>query len=194
MSVHDYFKESKVDLKGLSKYFDDLKSEARVAEARSLTAKEQAALFDAAKGFKPLTIDDFVPPSHQAFKPVIHYGKNSLPLFSIFEKRFCRPDNDHNKKELWGYNEQAMKFFTGPGYFIARQHNGEEVVIDYYEVPSRKPESWPTILPNSAKLSRFVYFHTRDYMRGVSKHVSIGKASKNDKPMNNWFVLCREEI
>lgn len=192
MSVHDFFKGTNVDLKGLSAYLDGLKNETRIAEARSITAKEQALLFDAADGFMPLTLDFYVPKGTPPLKEIRHFGHNSLPVFTIFEKRFCRPDDD-KLKQCWGYNEQAMKFFTGPGYFIAKQHTDKEVVIDYFDVPPRKPESWPKILPNSARLSRFVYFHTRDYMRGVSRNVSIGRAKRDEKPMPNWFVLCRGE-
>jgi hypothetical protein len=74
---------------------------------------------------------------------------------------------------------------------VARQASGAEVVIDYCEVPARKPAEWPPVLPNSARLSRFIYYRTRDYMRGVSQHVTIGRATRDGKPMDNWFVLCR---
>ena len=33
---------------------------------------------------------------------------------------------------------------------------------------------------------------TRDFMRRVSAHVSIGKAYKDEKPMPAYFALCRE--
>jgi hypothetical protein len=38
----------------------------------------------------------------------------------------------------------------------------------------------------------FVYNNTRDFMRRVSQHVSIGTAYKGDKALGAWFVLCRE--
>lgn len=193
MNVHDCFKNGKVDVKGLSGHLDALDSTARVREARSLSGREQAALFEAAKGFRPLTIEDFVSRKTKPMQQVIHCGRNSMPLFSTFEKRFCRPDAADKTDELWGYNEQMMKTFTGPGYFITRQADAGEVVIDYFSVPPRAPEGWPEILPNSARLSRFVYYQTRDYMRGVSGHVSIGRATRNGKPMDNWFVLCRQD-
>ncbi|MGH7857262.1 MAG: hypothetical protein ACREQY_08000 [Candidatus Binatia bacterium] len=190
MLVHGFFAGGRVDLEGLSRFLDDLSPGARVLEARSLTPKEQAMLFDAAAGFRPLTLDDFVAPAVAPLREVIHYGRNSLPVFRIFEKRFCRPDAA-GARELWGYNEQAFKAFTGPGYFVARQENEREVMIDYCEVPPSKPDGWPTILPNSARLSRFIYYRTRDLMRGVSRHVTIGRATREGKPMDNWFVLCR---
>lgn len=192
MSIHDHFGANTIDLESLARYFDELSADARVREARDLSAAEQARLFEAAAGFRRMTLDDFVPSGKPPLAPVIHYGRNSLPLFRIFEKRFCRPDGDAVAGELWGYNEQSMKTLTGPGYFVARQASELEVVIDYCEIPPRKPESWPAILPNSARLSRFIYHRTRDFMRGVSRHVSIGRATREGKPMDNWFVLCRE--
>jgi hypothetical protein len=41
-----------------------------------------------------------------------------------------------------------------------------------------------------ARLSRFICTG-RDFMRGVSQHVTIGRATREGKPMDNWFVLCR---
>ena len=72
-----------------------------------------------------------------------------------------------------------------------------EVLIDYCEVPSDKPagkpDGWPDVRPNSAGLSRFIYNRTKDTMRGVSSHVSIGRAARDGKVMDNWFVLCRRD-
>ena len=193
MSVHDFFSGSRVYLEGLSNYLDNLDTSIRISEARSLTGREQALLFAHAAGFRPLALEDFVPQSLSSLHQVIHHGRNSLPVFTIFEKRFCRPDKEGPRDVLWGYNEQPLKTITGPGYFVARQASELEVVIDYRETPPRKPKDWPTILPNSARLSRFIYYQTQDYVRGVSKHVSIGRASRHGRPMDNWFVLCRDD-
>lgn len=179
-----------LDLDAIGAHFDGLSASARLEAARSLDARQQARLFEAAQG-RRVRVADFVPESTASMTPVIHYGRNSLPTFKIFEKRFCRPTD--GATELWGYNHQAMSLFTGPGYFVARDDGPDEVVIDYWVVPKGPPPvGWPTILPNSARLSRFVYYHTRDYMRRVSQHVTIGRARRNDKVMDNWFVLCRE--
>lgn len=191
MSVHDFFANQQVDVAGLSRYLDGLSGAARVQESGDLSAKEQARLFEAAKGFKPTKLLDFVPSTKAALEEVIHYGRNSLPLFSTFQKRFCKP-SDPALHELWGYNEQAMRLFTGPGYFVAREIEHDEVLIDYLLAPPSKPAAWPEILPNSARLSRFVYYRTQDTMRGVSHHVSIGRAARDGKWMDNWFVLCRD--
>lgn len=196
MSVHDFFSAGAVDVKGLGRYLDELPDATRIRAARELDAKEQARLFDAAKGVRPITLADFVPADLPAMRQVIHHGRNTLPTFKMFQKRFCRPEAAGGAAgtELWGYNEQAMRWATGPGYFIARAAPGDEVVIDYHDVPTgTPPPTWPKILPNSKRLSRFVYYQTRDFMRGVSKHVSIGRASRNEAQMDNWFVLCRED-
>jgi len=191
MSIHDFFAGDRVDLPALASWLDGLSNTARVQSARELSAKEQAQLYEAAKGFRPLTIADFVPPGTSPLAQVIHFGRNSLPMFKIFEKRFCRPPNG-NKTELWGYNEQSMSWATGPGYFVCYDIDDGQVLIDYLKTPPGKPDTWPAIKPNSAGLSRFVYYRTQDTMRGVSNHVSIGRASRDGKPMDNWFVLCRD--
>lgn len=193
MSVHEFFRQGRVDLRGLSGYLDRLDARTRVREARGMTAREQALLFEAADGFRPLTFSHFVPDDVPPLRQVIHCGRNSLPLFQIFEKRFCRAAGEYACPPLWGYNEQPLKLFTGPGYFTVRQANQKEVVIDYCEIPPHKPPEWPEILPNSARLSRFIYYRTRDFMRGVSEHVAIGRATRNGKNLNNWFVLCRQD-
>lgn len=193
MSLHDFFTGGKVQREALAEHLDQLDPGARVQAARSLTARQQALLFDAAKGFRPLRLEHFVPQTVHPLHQVIHYGRNSLPVFRIFEKRFCRPAGSDGEAELWGYNEQSLKPLTGPGYFVVRQADEDEVVIDYCRTPPGKPDAWPRILPNSARLSRFIYNGTQDFMRGVSRHVAIGRATRAGKPMNNWFVLCRED-
>lgn len=189
MSIHDYFRTIELDLDALCAYLDSLDERLRITESRSLSRREQARLFEAAAGFRRLTLEHFVPPGAPPLAPVVHHGRNSLPVFRYFEKRFCRPDEPG--EALWGYNEQLWRPLTGPGYFVARPADDFEVVIDYEELPPRRPEAWPPILPNSARLSRFIYYRTRDRMRGVSAHVSIGRASRAGKAMDNWFVLCR---
>lgn len=189
--ILQYFaKPDAVDLEGLRAYLDGLDHNARVEACRQLGGREQARLFEAAQGFKPLTLDDFVPPGTDPLVEVIHYGRNTLPAFNNFQKRFCRPENKQG--ELWGYNEQSMKWAVGPGYFITRQSDPQEVVIDYIDVPPGKVGTWPEIKPNSAGLSRLVYDQMQDYMRGVSSHVTIGRASKKGKNMDAWFVLTRD--
>ena len=191
MTIHKFLSRVSPDLAALADFLDHLAPPARLRQVRSLGAREQANLFDAAAGFRPVHLTDFVPAGTPPFHEVIHHGRNSLPTFRFFEKRFCLPEA--RTDELWGYNEWTFRALTGPGYFIARQASEFEVAIDYYEVPPARPASWPPILPNSARLSRFIYYQTRDFMRGVSRHVTIGRATREGKAVDNWFVLCRAD-
>ncbi len=132
-----------------------------------------------------------MPASKAPLEEVVHFGRNSMPLFSTFQKRFCRPGDEH-APELWGYNEQPMRLFTGPGYFVAREIEHDEVLIDYTALPAGRAPSWPELSPNHARLGRFIYDGTQDAMRGVSHHVSVGRAARAGKWLDNWFVLCRD--
>lgn len=191
-AIQQFFaKPDSIDLQGLAAYLDGLDHAARVEATQQLGGKQQARLFEAAKGFRAITLDDFVPKAVAPMQEVIHHGRNTLLAFNYFQKRFCRPEG--KDAELWGYNEQSMKWAVGPGYFVTKVSGPGEVVIDYYEIPPGKPDSWPQILPNSARLGRFVYHHMQDFMRGVSKNVTIGRAARNGKDMDAWFVLCRQD-
>jgi len=192
MEMHKILAEKSINPKRLCEYLDGLDNQARIAEVATMTAAEQARLFEAVKGFMPLNLDYYAPAAGKPLQEVIHHGKNSLPFFSRFQKRFCLPDRKTAVDQRWGYNHQPLSLITGPGYFVCKNSEAGEVLVDYYEVPPNKPESWPPILDNSARLSRFIYYHTRDYLRGVSKNVSIGRATRNGQLMKNWFVLCRE--
>jgi hypothetical protein len=122
---------------------------------------------------------------------VVHDGTNTLPVFRRFQKRFCRPVSGEG---LYGYNEGSTRRFIGPGYFVALPAEGGGVVVDYFQVPSGTvPGGWPRVVPNSQGLQRFVFHQTRDYLRRVSAHVSVGAAYKKDRPLDHYFVLCRRD-
>ncbi len=188
-----------LDVGALTEALNKMSHEERTDAVLALTAKQQAVLFDAVKDRMVLRVQDMVADGKTLSHPVIHHGKNSLLLFTTFQKRFCRPGPDNGAtepEELWGYNEQVMKPVTGPGYFLAHNYGDNEVVIDYTAVPptnAKLPSGWPKILPNSAKLSRFIYNGTKDYLRRVSEHVTIGRAARAGKDMDNWFVLVRQD-
>ena len=96
---------------------------------------------------------------------------------------------------VFGYNEGATRKLIGPGYFVAEYDEVRmEVGVNYYRVPPEDtslPEGWPEIKPNEEGLQRFVFSTMVDYLRVVSKHVSIGRAYKANKEQNNYFLLCR---
>jgi hypothetical protein len=186
--------DTHLDLPRLGKDLDEVGHEARLWSIYQWTRHDMATVWEAAKGLHPLTLDDYVPPSAAPHVEVIHHGKNSLPAHNFFQKRFCKPKAT-TEPMLVGYNEQSWAAITGPGYFVARPSSeAGEVDIDYTMLPQEKPGSWPTIVPNSARLGRFVYAGMVDVMHGISSHVSIGRARKKHGWMDAWFVLVREDL
>jgi hypothetical protein len=174
----------------IADYLDALPEPERIDAVRSLDGAHQAKLWRLVDGFAELSLDDIVPASTPTLAPVRHYGRNSMPLFKIFEKRFYRSSEGG---QLAGANFQTMSPVTGPGYFVL-EHDPKrhEVLVDYRALPRSKPSDWPQIVDNGAGISRFVYGFMVDTLRRVSKHVTIGRAARNGKPMSAWFILCRE--
>jgi hypothetical protein len=195
-SVLELVRDEPIDIDALELAFEEIAHDERVDAIRHFGSDIQRRLFDCAEG-RSMTIDDVVPPDVPATTEVIHEGQNTLPVFSAFQKRFCRPDSeaieDRSRDVLWGYNEQALRLVTGPGYFVAYDDESTgEVCIDYREIPAGRPEGWPEIILNERRLGRFVYAGTVDRLRRVSEHVSIGRAYvDDDEAMDNWFVLVR---
>ncbi len=192
-TLKDLTSGSAIDLSAITAHLDGLDSAARIAEIHTLGRTSQSALFEAASGYRKMTLEDIVPASVPDNTEVVHHGQNTLPAFSHFAKVMFRPDSGP-KGELWGYNRNSafLETVVGPGYFVALQHVVPgEVLVDYLRLPPRGLPSWPPILPNTARLSRFVYNGTQDILRGVSNHVSIGRATKGGRPMDAWFILCR---
>jgi len=183
----------------ISALLDGLTAPQRLTQLRQLGRDQQRALYQKASG----TIDL----AHLAGDAgprveVIHDGVNTLPVAPLlrrFQKRFCRPSGP-GVGELFGYNEGPLRRVIGPGYFVAsspadapgRALGG--VMVDYYRVPEGAVvDGWPRIVPNRKGLQRFVYDQTRDFLRRVSTHVSIGAAFKHDQPLDHYFVLSRRD-
>ncbi len=175
--------------------------EERVNALFALDRSGQRALFKMAETSAPLTLDDFVPNDRAPGDPVRHRGRNTLPFTArhkLFKKCFCRPDD--GTARLFGYNDAPSRGLVGPGYFVAlpTAENPEcaarvAIVVDYFQVPDGKvADGWPAILPNSKGLQRFVYHRTRDFMRRVSRLVTIGSAFRSEKALDHYFVLVRE--
>ena len=180
----------------LSKFLDELDETTRTRVVRGLVRRDQQALYGKVEGFAPLGLVDLVPPARSDLEEVRHLGRNSLPAFKIFEKRFCRlPGNRPDAPEtLAGYNFQAMSPVTVPGYFVALDDTKtREVLVDYHLLPDQKPSDWPPIRSNERGLSRFVYGFMIDRLRRVSKHVTIGSAARNGRDLGSYFVLNRAD-
>ena len=178
-----------LDLDAIAEWLNTAPAAARLSAVRSVSGQVQGRLFEATQGRPGLTLSSIVPEEKASLQEVIHQGRNSLPMFNVFQKRFARTKDGDT---LVGYNEQSMRWATGPGYFMAREEKGE-IAIDYRTLPSCKVDSWPEILSQSARLGRLVYYGMVDMLRPVSSHVTIGRAWKGGKVTNNYFLLCRED-
>lgn len=181
---------------------DGLDPKARVVAIRSLGRREQRRLYERVDGFAPLRLTDMVPERTAALVGVRHFGRNTLPAFTLFEKRFYRAAgvDAAAPASLWGYNFQPTGIVgrvTGPGYFgVVEDPNLAELLVDYRQVPppdaAARPPGWPAVQSNERGLARFVYGFMVDTLRRVSEHVSIGSAARNGRDLGSWFILCRE--
>jgi len=192
-AVTEALKATPLDIDALGAALNALDGDdSRVTAVRSIGGRDQAKIWAAAAG-RSTSLEDIVPSSVAPATEVIHAGKNSLPVFTNFEKRFCRvADNDD---VLYGYNEGATRPLIGPGCFLARHFaDRDEVGVDYYQVPpddAALPEGWPRPVANEKGIQVLLYAKMIDYLRKVSDHVTIGRAVKKGKETGNYFLLCR---
>ncbi len=199
MSLASLIDDPAADIGAVGRYLDGLDARARSTEVRELGRDRQRMLFEKAAQAAPLDLDFFVGAAGARVE-VIHEGRNTLPLpgrLRLFQKRFARPEGDGAR--LFGYNEGPTRSVVGPGFFVAVPTAGRPhweargaVVVDYFQVPDGPlPDGWPPVVANDWRWQRFVYHETRDFMRRVSMHVSIGAAFKRERPLDHYFVLCR---
>jgi len=191
----------KLSIGVIAAYLDGLGHDARVAELARTTRDEQRRLYEKAGASAPLTLDHFLPPNVGPLEPVVHHGRNTLPVprkHRFFSKTMSRPED--GTPRAFGYNDSPSKDWIGPGYFVLEATAGNPEweargawVVNYLTFPDGPvPEDWPRVRPNTEGLQRFVYHGTLDFMRRVSEHVSIGAAYRGDKPLDHYFTLCRE--
>ncbi|MDX2009620.1 MAG: hypothetical protein SFW67_05500 [Myxococcaceae bacterium] len=185
--------DAAVTPRALAEHLDAVPAAQRLAETLALDASHQARLFDVVQGARRFTLDDLAPATTPPLVGVRHEGRNSLLAFTRFAKVFAVPDEAPKvASERWGFNATSglVTVTVGPGYFVAVQQ-GDEVLVDYTRLPPRPLDGAPRVLGNDERLSYFVYNRTRDVVRGVSAHVSIGRAWRGERQLDNWFVLCR---
>lgn len=186
----------------IARFLDGLDHAGRLAQVVGSPRSMQRTLFALAGDAPPLRLEDFVPASVPAGRPVVHHGWNSLPL-PAFGRGFKKPMVRHaaHPDRLFGYNDSPFTPIIGPGYFL---HTGTAhepswparggTVIDYHQIPDHEvPPGWPRVVPNSRGLQFFVYNKTRDFMRRVSAHLTIGAAFRGDKQLGAYFMLLRED-
>ena len=196
MPLRTMIHDPDVGIASLARLLEAMTWSARRVALRGLSRRDQRRLYEKAAAAAPLAIDAFAPRD----EPVVHVGRNTLPLpppFRDFEKHFARPREGGDR--AYGFNEGTSRPLLGPGYFVARPIDPSEawwsrgsVVVDYYVVPDTAvPAVWPRVVPNTRGLQRFVYHHTRDFMRDVGAGVTIGSAYKGETALDHYFVLLR---
>ena len=187
--------ETPLRMKELASLLDGATHDERVRWVHATSRADQRRLWQAAEGFLPLALADLVPPQRADGETVRHFGKNTLPAFTHFEKRFCRPAGQDAQRPtaLYGFNFQSLAWLTGPGYYVAHADPVlPEVLIDYRELPPAAPVGWPPLRRNEVGAARFVYGFMVDRLRRVSEHVTIGSAARNGRDLGSWFLLTRE--
>lgn len=160
----------------------------RLAWMRGLSNRELAALFELARG-SAMRAEDLCGAGDEV---VACDGKNGLPAFSYFQKRFARCGD-----EIVGYNHNPglVTFFVGPGHFVVYDSPEVpgEVWIDYRRLPKQRHPAFPELVVNDKGVGpRVVYGGMVDKVRRVSAHVFIGNSyAGTEKPKGVWFALCR---
>src|SRR5262245_38853367 len=70
----------------IARFLDDLPPARRVAEVLAITGRGVKQLYEAVAGASELALAELVPET--ANHTIIYEGRNSLPMFSRFQKRF----------------------------------------------------------------------------------------------------------
>lgn len=181
-------------LAALADFSDALDPATRIAELRLLGARDLAALWRLAEGAgTPIGPELLVPDSTPAGHGVDWQGKNSLPAFSHFSKRFTRAPEPG---ALTGHNTGAMQWLVGPGYFtaVARPGRPGELLFDYTRYPAEAPRGWPALRRNESGVARLVFAGMHDYFRPVGRHLGIGAAfDQGGRFKGQYFALARGE-
>lgn len=180
----------------LAALLDGMSHDKRAELVLSLGKAPQKRLWEICEGSR-VSLADLVPDELAEDTEVRHLGRNSLPLFTRFEKRFLRPSGlaEDDEPQLWGYNFQTLQAVTGPGYFVcAMDPDRDSAAIDYRRVPPRAPEGWPAVRVNDRGLSTLVYGHMVDHLRKVSSEVIIGRAWKHGGWLPHTFLLVRVPV
>lgn len=99
-------------------------------------------------------------------------GKNHLPVFSWFEKRFAQVEG-----QVVGYNETGWeKTFVGPGHFVLQPGDDEfELIVDYRIRPTATHPDFPS-LDAGGFLAGLVYGGLVDKLRRVGGPLLIGRS------------------
>lgn len=189
-------------IEAIRDHLDSLTHPQRMDQLAKTTRADQRLLWHKAAAGEEITLAHFLPEWAEPLTEVTHHGRNTLPMPEsqrFFQKPMARPDD--GSARAFGFNRTPSEKLIGPGYFVLISTDVDSSwkprgawVVDYFQVPDGPvPSGWPSVRKNSQGLQRFVYQGTRDFMRKVSEHVSIGAAYKGEKPLDHYFTLCRED-
>lgn len=192
--VDAVFPKSNVGVSELEDRLNSMTHQERVNWIQDQNLIAQLRLWELAAG-RGVELNHLVPEDFPPGLEVVHEGKNTLPVFSAFEKRFVR--DTQNSSIIYGYNEGFTRSIIGPGYFVAEyDEKRAEVGVNYYRVPpanTELPTGWPVVQTNEEGLQKFVFSTMVDYLRRLSDHVCIGRAYKANKETHNYFLLVRRD-
>lgn len=166
----------------LRAHLDALTPQARLAECVALTAALQKRLWEMTSG-EPATGCTLLSDGDGS---TVYAGRNSLRLFTHFEKCFTRLG-----PSTVGYNRHQLSWLIGPGYFTVEPDSGGQLRFDYERVPPKSPPGWPAVTTNAGAFSRPVYGHLSDRVAWVAPGVLIGSAYRLGQPLDSYFVLVR---
>ena len=172
----------------IASHLDGLSGARKVDEVRSVRGKLVGVLYDLASAVEPLTVGELIAEQVPSGATVTWEGRNSLPAFSIFQKRFTRTADGL----VFGYNAGLTSPAVGPGYFAVSQAGPEhpgELLFDYTQPPPFEPAGWPRFVPNERRLSALVFKDMHDFVRRVARGVLVGSAYKLGIKQNAWFSL-----
>ena len=153
----------------------------RHTECLALTRNQQRRLWLLVSADAGEQVGELVPGTAAVFA-----GRNSLQLFSRFEKWFARQDG-----AIVGCNLHGLSSLIGPGYFTVRVDGSQRLEFDYGSLPSQAPAGWPEIRGNSGLLARPVYGDLLDRVLWISPDVLVGAAFRRGAPLDSYFVIVR---
>lgn len=167
-------------VQSLAELVGGLSEEQRRLQCLSLGPRDQRRLWQVLSE-APLIVGDLLADGAGVFA-----GRNSLRLFSRFEKRFVLHEG-----ALVGRNVHPLAPLIGPGYFTVRGSGSAWLEFDYSRVPVGSPTGWPAVKNNLSMGAKPVYGGLRDRVAWVSPDVLIGAAFREGTPLDSYFVLVR---
>ena len=182
-------------LEALAPVLENLTHGERLAWAYGLDEREQLALYALAEG-RELHVDALV---GQAGDVLVFPGRNGLPAFNRFQKRFARLGG-----EVVGYNHNdtlggplnfIVRRLIGPGHFVAYDGpDGDGVWIDYRRIPGERHPAFPPLVDNDHGVRALVFGNMVDVLREASPHVLIGNAYKDKGPASTWLAAIGSRL